>query len=127
MSERSAWIALAIVLLVGLGVRLAWGLRQPSGDAAISQLPDQREYLDLGNHIFGADGLRMSDPRFRQTVYAFRTPGYPFLVGCCGGNPVIVRIAQSILDSITVVAIFFLARRWLDLPEARFSPRPWWR
>jgi len=117
-SERSAWIALAGVMLVGLGVRLAWGLRQPSDDASINQLPDQREYLDLGNHIFGADGLEMSDPRFGQTVYAFRTPGYPFLVGCCGGNPVIVRIAQSVLDSITVGAIFFLARRWLSLRGA---------
>ncbi|HEY1921249.1 MAG TPA: glycosyltransferase family 39 protein [Tepidisphaeraceae bacterium] len=114
MSERSALIALAAIVLVGLGVRLAWGLRQPSDDAAISQLPDQREYLDLGKHIFSADGLEMSDPRFRQTVYAYRTPGYPFLVGCCAGNPVAVRIAQSLLDSISIVAIFFLAGRWLS-------------
>lgn len=113
LSERSAWIALAIVVLVGLGVRLGWGLRQSSDDAAISQLPDQREYLDLGKNIFSANGLEMSDPRFRQTVYAYRTPGYPFLVGCLGGNPVVVRIAQSVLDSITVIAIFILARRWL--------------
>jgi 4-amino-4-deoxy-L-arabinose transferase-like glycosyltransferase len=113
LTERSARVALAIVVLTGLGVRLAWGLRQPSDDAAISQLPDQREYLDLGHHLFGADGLEMSDPRFHQTVYAYRTPGYPFLIACCAGKPVAVRIVQSFLDSITIVAIFFLARRWL--------------
>jgi 4-amino-4-deoxy-L-arabinose transferase-like glycosyltransferase len=121
MSERSAWIALAVLVLVGLGVRLAWGLRQPSDAAAINQLPDQREYLDLGNHIFSSDGLEMSDPRFRQTVYAYRTPGYPFFIGCCAGNPVVVRIVQSFLDSITVVAIFLLARRWLAPCGAVFA------
>jgi len=30
LTERTAWIALAAVMLLGLGVRLAWGLRQPS-------------------------------------------------------------------------------------------------
>lgn len=114
MSERWAWVALAVVVLVGLGVRLGWGLRQASDEASIERLPDQREYLDLGKHIFGQDGLSMADPRFRQTVYAYRTPGYPFLIGCCGGRPRVVRIVQAILDSSTVAAIFLLARRWLS-------------
>ncbi len=118
MSERSAWVALAVVVLVGLGLRLGWGLRQASDEASIERLPDQREYLDLGKHIFGPDGLSMADPRFAQTVYAYRTPGYPFLIGCCGGSPRVVRIVQAILDSGTVLAIFLLARRWLAVRGA---------
>jgi 4-amino-4-deoxy-L-arabinose transferase-like glycosyltransferase len=114
ISERSAWVALAVVVLVGLGVRMGWGLRQASDENSIERLPDQREYLDLGKHIFGADGLSMADPRFGQTVYAYRTPGYPFLIGCLGGRPRIVRVVQAILDSSTVLAIFLLARRWLS-------------
>jgi 4-amino-4-deoxy-L-arabinose transferase-like glycosyltransferase len=113
MTERSARIALAVVMLLGLGIRLAWALHQLSDDAAIDRLPDQREYLDLGKHLFGADGLSMVDPRFEQIVYAFRTPGYPLLIACCDANPTVVRIMQCFLDTTTILAIFLLSRRWL--------------
>jgi 4-amino-4-deoxy-L-arabinose transferase-like glycosyltransferase len=121
ISERAAWIALAAVVLLGLGVRLGWGLRQASDDASIQQLPDQREYLDLGRHIFGSDGLWMADPRFRQTVYAYRTPGYPFLIGLCAGRLAVVRVVQSVWDCSSAVAIFLLARRWLSRRGAVFA------
>jgi 4-amino-4-deoxy-L-arabinose transferase-like glycosyltransferase len=108
-------------MLLGLGVRLGWALRQPSDDAAIDRLPDQREYLDLGKHLFGAAGFSMVDPRFDQIVYAFRTPGYPLLIACCDANPKIVRIAQCVLDTSTILAIFLLARRWLSPGGAVFA------
>jgi 4-amino-4-deoxy-L-arabinose transferase-like glycosyltransferase len=121
MTERSARIALAMMILLGLAVRLAWALRQPSDDAALSHLPDQREYLDLGRHLLGADGLWMVDPRFEQIVYAFRTPGYPLLIACCDARPTVVRIVQCFLDTSTILAIFLLARRWLSPTGAVFS------
>jgi 4-amino-4-deoxy-L-arabinose transferase-like glycosyltransferase len=121
MTDRTARIALAVVILLGLGIRLAWALHQPSDDAAINRLPDQREYLDLGKNLFRADGLSMADPRFDQIVYAFRTPGYPFLIACCDARPQIVRLVQCFLDTSSILAIFLLARRWLSPGGATFA------
>ena len=108
-------------MLLGLCVRVGWTLHQRSDEAAINLLPDQREYLDLGAHLFGADGLWMADPRFNQIVYAFRTPGYPLLIACCDAKPVVVRLVQCVLDTSTILAIFLLARRWLSPAGAIFS------
>jgi 4-amino-4-deoxy-L-arabinose transferase-like glycosyltransferase len=112
-SPRTARIILAIVLLAGLWLRLSWALRQPTDDAALERLPDQREYLSLGSHLFH-DGLWFADPRFAQIIYAYRTPGYPFLIALCGAKPTIVRIAQCVLDTSTILAIYLLAGRWLS-------------
>jgi Dolichyl-phosphate-mannose-protein mannosyltransferase len=114
ISDCRARIWLAIIILVALVIRLAWALHQPSDDAAIDRLPDQREYLQLGKNILSAGELWMIDPRFGQAVYAYRTPGYPLLVACCGARPVVVRGVQSVIDAWTVLAIFLLARRWLS-------------
>ena len=121
MTERSARIAVAVVMLLGLGVRLGWALRQPSDLAAIERLPDQREYLDLGKHLINEGSLWMVDPRFDQIVYAFRTPGYPLLIAVCDVKPMVVRIVQCLLDTSTILAIFLLARRWLSPRGAVFA------
>jgi 4-amino-4-deoxy-L-arabinose transferase-like glycosyltransferase len=113
ISDRTARIILAIIMLAGLWIRLSWSLRQPSDDAAIDRLPDQREYLSLGSHLFH-DGLWFADPRFAQIVYAYRTPGYPFLIALCGAKPTGVRIAQCVIDASTILAIYLLAIRWLS-------------
>jgi 4-amino-4-deoxy-L-arabinose transferase-like glycosyltransferase len=113
LSTRASWVILAIVVLAGLGARVGWGLRQSSDDAAIDRLPDQREYLLLGQHLANHDGLWFSDPRFEQTVLAYRTPGYPILIWLCDAQVQIVRIAQAVLDAASIVAIYLLARRWL--------------
>jgi hypothetical protein len=120
ITDRTARITLAIIMLAGLWVRLSWSLRQPTDEAAFQHLPDQLEYLRLGSHLFH-DGLWMVDPRFAQVVYAFRTPGYPFLIALCGAKPTIVRIAQCALDTSTILAIFILARRWLPPLGALFA------
>jgi len=120
LTERRAWFVLTVVMLVGFAVRLAWAIHQPSGEAEIVRLPDQREYLDLGKHLFGS-GLWMADPRFEQIVYAYRTPGYPLLIACCDANPRIVRVVQCVLDCGTMLAIFLLARRWLSPGASVFA------
>jgi 4-amino-4-deoxy-L-arabinose transferase-like glycosyltransferase len=105
---------LAVVLLMALAVRLGWGITRPNDAAAIGKLPDQREYLELGENLRHGNGLVMHDPRFAGPVYAYRTPGYPFLIALCGAKPVVVRCAQALLDTSTVLAIYLLARRWMS-------------
>jgi hypothetical protein len=102
---------LYLLLLVSLLVRLAWAAVQPSDDAAIDQLPDQREYLSLGRSLLHAHTLAFVDPRFDQTVYTYRTPGYPAFIALLGGSPLAVRLAQAVIDTSTVLAVYLLARQ----------------
>jgi 4-amino-4-deoxy-L-arabinose transferase-like glycosyltransferase len=107
--------------LAALGVRIGWASRQPSDPASLSKLPDQREYLETGAHLHDGEGLWFADPRFSAPVYAYRTPGYPALIALCQADPKIVRIAQSILDATTILAIFLLARTWLEPGPSLFA------
>jgi hypothetical protein len=102
---------LTLLLLVALALRVGWGLVQPIDDAAIDRLPDQREYLSLGRNLLHEHALAFVDPRFDQTVYAYRTPGYPAFIALCGGSVRAVRLAQAIIDTATVLAAFLLARQ----------------
>jgi 4-amino-4-deoxy-L-arabinose transferase-like glycosyltransferase len=81
------------------------------------RLGDQFEYLQVGRNLIAAHEFKLHDPRFDQDVYAFRSPGYPVLIAACGGIARVVRGVQVILDTSTVLAIYLLARRYLD-------PRP---
>jgi 4-amino-4-deoxy-L-arabinose transferase-like glycosyltransferase len=100
------------LLLVSLAIRLAWGLSRPAELGA--ELPDQREYLMTAKNLLAGEGLQFFDRRFNSDVYAFRSPGYPTFVAMCGASPRIVRAAQAVIDTSTVLAIYLLARRWLD-------------
>ena len=103
------------LLLVALVVRLGWVLHLSASDAALAGLPDQVEYLDLGRNLLAGKGLQFVDPRFGEggLVKAYRTPGYPAFVAACGGRVRIIRAAQAILDTSTVLAAALLAGRWL--------------
>jgi 4-amino-4-deoxy-L-arabinose transferase-like glycosyltransferase len=109
-------LALGVILSAALALRIGWGLHQPVDQAAIDTLPDQREYLDLGHNLLAGQGLQFSDARFGQSVWAYRTPGYPLLVAACDADVRIIRLVQALLDSSTVLAVFLLARKWLS-PE----------
>ena len=112
---------LPLILLVALILRVGWAVSRPADDASIDQLPDQREYLEIARSFFRGEGLNFADPRFVQTVYAYRTPGYPLFLAACGANVRIARIAQCLLDTSTVLAAYLLARRWLDSGPALFA------
>lgn len=120
-ADRTCRRILIALLLVALALRLGWSLSRPSDDAAVDQLPDQREYLELGRSLIGGEGLSFSDPRFTDRVFAYRTPGYPLLIAACGANVRAVRVVQSILDVSTIFAAYLLARRWLSPRASLFA------
>lgn len=110
----STSLRLIIILLLALALRLAWSLAQ--SHSPDPRLGDQFEYLSLGRNLLHTGELKFHDARFEgdhADVYAYRTPGYPLFIALCGGNVTATRIAQSLFDTSTVLAIYLLARRWL--------------
>jgi len=51
------------------------------------------------------------DPRFNQTIWAYRMPGYPLFLAACGGSIQIARVAQCLIDVSTLLAVFLIARQ----------------
>jgi 4-amino-4-deoxy-L-arabinose transferase-like glycosyltransferase len=109
---------LALVLLLGLLLRLTWSLLQPTSPDALNNLPDQLEYLSLGQNLLHHHTLVFHDPRFDQDVYAYRTPGYPLFIAALGGSPLAVRIAQAFIDTSTALAAYLIALRFLPARTA---------
>lgn len=109
-----------LLLLFSLAIRLGWAVVQPNDPAAIDRLPDQREYLSLGQNLLHRGSLSFADSRFHQTVYAYRTPGYPLFIALCGGSPLVVRLIQALVDTSTVWAVCLIARQLSGNPFASF-------
>jgi 4-amino-4-deoxy-L-arabinose transferase-like glycosyltransferase len=99
------------ILGVAFVLRLGWGLAQAQQKEDLSRLPDQVEYVTLAANLLHEGSLKFHDQRFDQDVYAYRTPGYPLFVATFGASTVLVRAAQAVLDTSTVVAAYLIARR----------------
>ena len=112
---------LMLLLLLALSLRLGWGMSRATDAASIEPLPDQREYLELSDNLLDGRGLHFYDPRFGADVLAYRTPGYPIFLAACGSSPRVARLAQSLLDTSTVLAIYLLSRRWLAEGQSLFA------
>ena len=111
---RKIPLALWLILVAATALRIGWAVTRPADDAAIDQLPDQREYLEVARSVLHGEGFVFTDPRFDQRVYAYRTPGYPAFLAATGANVRIARVLQAILDTSSVLAVYLLARRWLS-------------
>ncbi len=103
---------IALLLLIAVALRLALCLSRP--DVVSADLPDQREYLAIAANLMTGQGLQFHDDRFGDTVYAFRSPGYPSFLAGLRCDLRTIRIVQAILDTSTVLAIYLLATQWLD-------------
>lgn len=108
---------LGLILLGGLALRLGW-IMHLGGTPPDQALPDQMEYLQLARNLLKGQGLSLYDARFDDTVYAFRMPGYPLFLAGLGGQVVLIRIVQALIDTGTILAVFLLARRYLPIPAA---------
>jgi len=103
-----------VLLLAAMLLRIIYGTTQTAAETALQRLPDQAEYLQLGRNLLHNHCLQMADPHFGDTVQAYRMPGYPMVIALCMGSIRAVRVAQGILDTSTVLAIYLLGRRWLS-------------
>jgi 4-amino-4-deoxy-L-arabinose transferase-like glycosyltransferase len=121
LTDRAAKFALAVLLLIGLGVRLCWSLSRPRDQGSLAALPDQREYIAIAQNLRGGVGLAFMDERFNDRVVAYRTPGYPVLLATVGADVRAARIAQCLLDTSTILAAYLLARHWFTARRALFA------
>ena len=71
------------ILIVGLSLRVTWGLTRPVN---VAQLPDQREYLELASNLLHEYFLGFRDERLNVVVRGFRMPGYPAFMAMCGAG-----------------------------------------
>lgn len=121
---RAGRNAIGILLVVALALRLGWCLSRPAGEAEFGGMPDQVGYLELARNLLRGEGLRYVDERFGASavVYAVRMPGYPLFVAALGASVRAVRVAQAVIDTSTVLAVYLLARRWLPARTPRWGP-----
>lgn len=102
---------IAALLVAALALRLTWGFIH--GEQIDSRLPDQQEYLELADNLKSGHGFNFYDPRFIQSVYAYRMPGYPAFIAA-GRSIHAALFHQKLIDTLTVLATYLLARRWLE-------------
>jgi 4-amino-4-deoxy-L-arabinose transferase-like glycosyltransferase len=114
------WPLVALVL-VALAIRVGWSWVQPTDPESLRALPDQLEYFHLGQNLLDFHRLSFADVRFHQEVYAFRMPAYPLLIAACHANLRAVRLVQAGLDASCVLAVYLIARRWLDEKRSLFA------
>jgi hypothetical protein len=109
--QKSAPRFLYLILGLALALRVGLVLSRPPEKGFLDQLPDQREYLSLAFNLLHSGSLSFFDPRFQQTVYAYRMPGYPLFLALCGALVSFARLVQCVVDTSSVMAVYLIAVR----------------
>lgn len=112
--DRRWRVALAVVVALALAIRVGWVLWLPTSRESLAALPDQLEYLELGQNLRDGRGLVFYSDVFQDELRAYRTPGYPVFVAALRADVRAVRVTQALIDASTVLAVYVLARRWLN-------------
>lgn len=114
VDDTRRWIAIAA--LVGLTLRLAFGLFYWTNQPLTR---DEREYLSLARSLTAGRGYVYDHEILSGPVEPFgRAPGYPAFLALVGGGrsvvsvvPTSVKVAQSVVGAIGVILIAALAWR----------------
>jgi hypothetical protein len=104
---------LLVILLAALAWRLAGCSRADRLRRDRASCPISASISKSRGSFLAGDGFSFTDPRFTDRVYAYRTPGYPLLLAACRADVRAVRIVQAVIDTLTVLAAYLLARRAL--------------
>jgi hypothetical protein len=115
-AERSAWRPIAAAALVAVVLRLAFGLGYWVGKPMTH---DEREYLALAESLAAGRGFTYPAAHESGTAQQFgRAPVYPLFLAAIGAThstsgsaPARVKIVQSVLGAVLVVAIGAIAGR----------------
>lgn len=119
---KQGWDAwLVALVLIGLALRFGWCMSLSSDPGALGAWPDQTEYFELGKHLRTSHELGFVDTRFFEALRAYRMPGYPLFVAICGADLSVVRFSQALIGGSCILAVYLLARRWMDRPAARLG------
>lgn len=110
--KQNVWLALAVILLVGLGFRLA-----VARFLANDEPDDGRAYAQLATNL--VDHSTFSDDEtapYQPTL--IRVPGYPIFLGVIytfagDRNNAAVRLVQAVVDTLTCALIAALAFLWM--------------
>jgi 4-amino-4-deoxy-L-arabinose transferase-like glycosyltransferase len=107
-SPRRLWLILALLTLLGFGLRVAFtemfdgGLARPYAD-------DEPTYVNVARRVLAGEGyVRPNGPT------SMRTPGLPLLAGMviatCGDSVVCMRLTMCFIGALIVPAIFLAGR-----------------
>lgn len=126
-STLKTWLLLGLILLSGLGLRLAY-----LAESRHSPLLTQPE-LDELYHDYWAKTLAFGKADLPANVHPpeldkhpyFRPPGYPFFLAavyqCLGSSPITIRLVQHLIGICCGFLVFLLVRRWFGDAMALLS------
>ncbi len=117
---RTLYVALAICLAARIGYSIYW---------SDSEIPrEARANVRIGQCIADGRGFAIdqsfgdSDPTAGFHLTAYRSPVYPTFLGVLffilGEEPVVLGVAQSLVDTLTCFLLFLFTLRMLGRPKA---------
>src|ERR1044072_5283544 len=109
--KKRLWSAYALLIAIALSFRLFVALRLPNDEPDDGRVYSQIARNVLEQHVYSIE----SQAPYTPTL--IRLPGYPLFIAAIysifgHGNNTAVRVAQSLLDTITCALIALVAFEW---------------